>query len=87
MSSEFTHKIVMKFLPTPFPCINIFDVKVFEPILPILNNCRDFIIAKKFTAHYACMNADLNLILFATMTNGFIFQMIDSLIESTWGYA
>ena len=46
MSSEFTHKIVMKFLPTPFPCINIFDVKVFEPILPILNNCRDFIIVK-----------------------------------------
>ena len=33
------------------------------------------------------MNADLNLILFATMTNGFIFQMIDSFIESTWGYA
>ena len=35
MSSEFTHKVVMKFIPAQFPCTNIFDVKVFEPILRI----------------------------------------------------
>ena len=35
MSSEFTHKVVMKFIQAQFPCTNIFDVKVFEPILRI----------------------------------------------------
>ena len=28
------------------------------------------------------MNGDLNILLFAATTNGFIFQMIDSIIES-----
>ena len=39
---------------------------------------------KIFTAHYACRNADLNLIQVMGTTNRFIFQIINSLIES-WG--
>ena len=37
---------------------------------------------KIFTAHYACRNADLNLTLDTGTINGFIFQIINSLIES-----
>ena len=37
---------------------------------------------KIFTAQYACRNADLNLTLVTRTTNGFIFQIINSLIES-----
>ena len=39
---------------------------------------------KIFTAHYACKNAALNLTPVTRTTNGFIFQIINSLIES-WG--
>ena len=39
---------------------------------------------KLFTAHYACSNSDLNLKLVTGTANGFIFQIINSLIES-WG--
>ena len=39
---------------------------------------------KIFTAHYACRNAALNLTPVTETTNGFIFQIINSLIES-WG--
>ena len=39
---------------------------------------------KIFTAHYAYRNAALNLTPVMGMTNGFIFQIINSLIES-WG--
>ena len=39
---------------------------------------------KLFTAHYACSNSDLNLTPVTGTTNGFIFQIINSLIES-WG--
>ena len=39
---------------------------------------------KIFTAHYACRNAALNLTLVTETTNGFTFQIINSLIES-WG--
>ena len=37
---------------------------------------------KIFTAHCAYRNADLNLTLFTGTTNGFIVQIIKSLIES-----
>ena len=37
---------------------------------------------QKRTAHYACRSADLNLMPVAATTNGFIFQIIDSLMES-----
>ena len=39
---------------------------------------------KILTAHYACRNAALNLTPVTGTTNGFIFQIINSLIES-WG--
>ena len=39
---------------------------------------------KIFTAHYACRNAVLNLTPVTGTTNGFIFQISNSLIES-WG--
>ena len=39
---------------------------------------------KIFTAHYACRNADLNLTLVTGTANGFVFQIINSLLES-WG--
>ena len=37
---------------------------------------------KLFTAHYACSNSDLNLTPVTGTTNGFIFQIINLLIES-----
>ena len=39
---------------------------------------------KIFTAHYPCRNAALNLTPVTGTTNGFIFRIINSLIES-WG--
>ena len=39
---------------------------------------------KIFNAHYACRNAALNLTPVTGTANGFIFQIINSLIES-WG--
>ena len=39
---------------------------------------------KIFTAHYACRNASLNLTPVTGTTDGFIFQIFNSLIES-WG--
>ena len=43
----------------------------------IQRSCR-----KIFTAHYACRNGDLNLTPVTGPTNGYIFQIINSLIES-----
>ena len=45
------------------------------------SSCKMFRI---FTAHYACRNDALNLTPVTGTTNGFIFQIINSLIES-WG--
>ena len=60
---------------------------------PPLNPFKDFQSDQKqrssrkiFTAHYACRNAALNLTPVTGTTNRFIFQIINSLIES-WGYA
>ena len=39
---------------------------------------------KIFIAHYTCRNADLNLTLVMRWANGFVFQKINSLMES-WG--
>ena len=39
---------------------------------------------KIFTAHYACTNAALNLTSVTGTSNGFIFQIINSLLEC-WG--
>ena len=41
---------------------------------------------KLFTAHYACSNSDLNLTPVTGTTNGFIFQIINSLhVIESWG--
>ena len=40
---------------------------------------------KLFTSHYACGNFDLNLTPVTGTTNGLIFQIINSLIESLGG--
>ena len=46
---------------------------------------KDFsIFSQKCTVHYTCKKADLNLILVAEMTNGFIFQTIDSLTNNNF---
>ena len=47
------------------------------------NPYKDFsIFSQKCTVHYAYKRADLNLILVVEMTNGFIFQTIDSLVNN-----
>ena len=72
----------MKFLPASFP---EFDVNVFKKLNPFKDFRCDQIqrrSRKIFTFHYACRNAALNLTLITGTTNGFIFQIINSLIES-----
>ena len=71
--SEFTREVLMKFLPAQFSRI---DVNVFKAVLDIqrffnLTEYRE-VIVKKFTARYLCRNEDLNLILVAATTNGFL---------------
>ena len=87
MSREFIREAVMKFLPAPFSWIwckcllrNLIHSKIFN-----LTKYRE-VLVKYFTAHYACRNAALNLTPVTGTTNGFIFQIINSLIEA-WGYA
>ena len=49
------------------------------------NPYKDFsIFSQKCTVHYACKKADLNLILVAEMTYGFIFQTINSLANNNF---
>ena len=48
---------------------------------PILANTETFLY-NIFPAQYACWNADINLTLVTGTTNGLIFQIITSLIES-----
>ena len=85
MSREFTRDSVMKFLPAQFPLIWC------KCLLRILSHSKIFnltkyrqVLVKLFTARYACSNSDLNLTLVTGTTNGFIFQIINSLIEC-WG--
>ena len=64
----------MKFLPAQFSGI---DVNVFKAVLDIqrLFNLTEYreVIVKKFTTRYLCRNEDLNFILVAATTNGFLF--------------
>ena len=85
MSREFTREAVMKFLPAPF------SWKWCKCLLRSLIHSKISNLAKYrgssrkiFTAHYACRNATVNLTPVTGTTNGFIFQIINSLIES-WG--
>ena len=74
MSLVFTRETVMKFLLPHFPWIwckslrsNFLDSKIFN-----LTKYRD-VVVEKFTSHYACRNANLNLTLVTGTTNGFLF--------------
>ena len=78
MSREFTRDSVTKFLPAQFPWIWC------KCRLRILSDQIKTSSRKLFTAHYACSNSDLNLTPVTGTTNRFIFQIINSLIES-WG--
>ena len=78
MSREFTRDSVTKFLPAQFPWIWC------KCRLRILSDQIKTSSRKLFTAHYARSNSDLNLTPVTGTTNGFIFQIINSLIES-WG--
>ena len=85
MSREFTREAVLKFLPAQFPefYVNYIHSKLFN-----LFTYRD-ILSKIFTAHYACRNADLNLncTLLIGTTNGFVFQIINSLKKAWFSLA
>ena len=58
--------------------------KTFNPFKDFQSDQIQRSSRKIFTAHYACRNAALNLTPVMGTTNGFIFQIINSLIES-WG--
>ena len=58
--------------------------KTFNPFKDFQSDQIQRSSLKIFTAHYACRNSDLNLTLVTGTTNGFIFQIINSLMES-WG--
>ena len=80
---EFTREVVTKFLPAQFPwfwckCLlrNLINLKIFN-LTKIHRSSR-----KIFPAHYPCRNAGLNLTLVMGSANGFVFQIINSLIES-----
>ena len=59
---------------------------VMKFMLKCLRSCPSKIIQSGrvviYAAHYTCSNVDLNLILVAARTSGFIFQIIDSLMAS-----
>ena len=74
MSREFTREAGTTFLPG----------KEINPFKDFLSYKIQRSSRKIFTAHYACRNAALNLTLVTATTNGFIFRIISSLIES-WG--
>ena len=74
MSREFTRVTVMKFLLPHFSWIwcktlrsIFFHSKIFN-----LTKYKDALV-EKFTSHYACRNANLNLTLVTGTTNGFLF--------------
>ena len=74
MSREFTREAGTTFLPG----------KEINPFKDFLSYKIQRSSRKIFTAHYVCRNAALNLTLVTATTNGFIFRIISSLIES-WG--
>ena len=82
MSREFTREAVMKFLPAPFSWIwckcllrNLIHSKIFN-----LTKYREVLVK------YSLLITHADLTPVTGTTNGFIFQIINLLIES-WGYA
>ena len=59
---------------------------VMKFMLKCLRSCPSKIIESGrvviYAAHYTCSNVDLNFILVAARTSGFIFQIVDSLMAS-----
>ena len=84
MSSEFTGKVVMKFIPPQYSwnwckCV---QSNYFLPIKDFQIWPNKEKLSYKNAAHHACRNADVNSILGATTTNRYIFQIIDLEMES-----
>ena len=77
---------LMSKISTSSVFLNLFlmSLKKFNPFKDFQSDQIQRSFCKIFTAHYACRNADLNLTLVTGRTNKFIFQIINSLIES-WG--
>ena len=85
MSSDFTKEVLMKFLPTQvswIQCKYLQSNFIHSQISQSDRLQKSY--HEKSAAHYKCRNADLNFILVQAMTNGFTFQIINSLMKS-WG--
>ena len=61
------------------------SAKKFNPLKDFQSDQIQRSSRKIFTAHYACRSANLNLTLVSGTTNGFIFQIINTSIESSLG--
>ena len=72
------------FYQLSFPEFDVMSSKNFNSFKDFQSDQIQTSSRKLFTAHYACSNSDLNLTPVTGTTNGFIFQIINSLIES-WG--
>ena len=88
MSPEFTREAVMKFLPAPFSwnwCKCLLRSLIHSKISN-LTKYREVLVKYSLLITHAdrCRNAALNLRPVTGTTNGFSFQIINSLIES-WG--
>ena len=83
MSGEFIYQVVIK-LSTSSVSLNLIFMssKQFYPFKDVQSDQIQGGYRKKFTAYYARRNANLKLTLVATMTNGFLFKIIDSLMVS-----
>ena len=83
MSGEFIHQVVIK-LSTSSVSLNLIFMssKQFYPFKDVQSDQIQKGYCKKSTVYHACRNANLKLTLVATMTNGFLFKIIDSLMVS-----
>ena len=79
-------KYTLKNSPLSCTVMQIWSFSVMKFMLKCLRSCPSKIIESGrvviYAAHYTCSNVDLNLILVAARTSGFIFQIIDSLMAS-----
>lgn len=79
-------KYTLKNSPLSCTVMQIWSFSVMKFMLKCLRSCPNKIIESGrvviYAAHYTCSNVDLNLILVAARTSGFIFQIVDSLMAS-----
>ena len=84
MGSEFTRKLVLKFLPAQFSWIWLRCLQGNFIIPNTFQSDRMLrVCSQKFTAHYAFRNADLNLKTVAGTTNRFFLHIHNSWMEPT----